>query len=395
MLPIMRQPAKKEDLANSLFLKLKENNIPIIENDKIVKETSIGEGSYGKVYKGKFNDKDVAIKRLKFFDDSVIEEYINEIKVMLKINHPNVPKFYGVWKDKYYFCLIFDFVKGVTLKKWILKANPTYKEKVSIIIQLVDIIETTHAQNIIHRDLKPENIMIDGDNVYVIDFGVSKIYSHTQTGTENQRGTAAYFPPENCEVSTELGAKHIITISNKFDIWSIGCVATYLLTKQPPWAMRTKTSKENLLKSKSLEVESDNSNGNVIENGNGSIIDSKISENGNIDNLFSQNGGVSVNGGNNSDLIVNGRENGGQNFSSITKVSSSQAVIPNAKVEYKLFTEFQIITFLTKKHKFPVPKEIPNELREILKKCFEYDVSLRVCATDLKEELIQYFKTLS
>ena len=39
-----------------------------------------------------------------------IDEIINEIKVVSKITHERVPKFYGVWQCEKYFCLIFRFL---------------------------------------------------------------------------------------------------------------------------------------------------------------------------------------------------------------------------------------------------------------------------------------------
>ena len=36
-----------------------------------------------------------------------------------------------------------------------------------------------HTKGVVHRDLKPENILVglnDPHNVYLVDFGVSKIY---------------------------------------------------------------------------------------------------------------------------------------------------------------------------------------------------------------------------
>lgn len=45
--------------------------------------------------------------------------------------------------------------------------------------QLVSIMERVHISGVIHRDLKPENLMVgrdDTSNMFIVDFGVSKIY---------------------------------------------------------------------------------------------------------------------------------------------------------------------------------------------------------------------------
>lgn len=42
-------------------------------------------------------------------------------------------------------------------------------------IKVINILQSIHAKGIMHRDLKPQNIMLQGDCVYLIDFGISEI----------------------------------------------------------------------------------------------------------------------------------------------------------------------------------------------------------------------------
>lgn len=42
-------------------------------------------------------------------------------------------------------------------------------------IKLINILENIHSKGVIHRDLKPQNIMLQGDSIYLIDFGISEI----------------------------------------------------------------------------------------------------------------------------------------------------------------------------------------------------------------------------
>jgi len=235
-----------EKLLSSVNQKLlkffEENLITIIPEDKIIKlEPHIGEGSFGKVYKGLYNDNYVAIKKLKLVTniDSNAESIIQEIKGVVKIKHQRIPTFHGVWKTSKYLHLIFDFIDGDTLTKFI--PTLTLEEKLNISIQLVEIIEKLHDENLIHRDLKPGNIMIMKGKVYIIDFGLSKIAIHTQTGTKHRSGTLPYMGPENYidVVDTTNTTQNFIKISTKFDIWSIGCILSYLFSKIQPWGDKT------------------------------------------------------------------------------------------------------------------------------------------------------------
>ena len=46
----------------------------------------------------------------------------------------------------------------------------------SLFLQMLSVIEHIHRCGIIHRDLKPANFMMKQNNVYLIDFGLSKPY---------------------------------------------------------------------------------------------------------------------------------------------------------------------------------------------------------------------------
>lgn len=226
----------------TLVKQLTDLGINVIQEDEIVKEKPhIGEGGFGKVYKGKYGQNVVAIKKIKIDEpnEDIMNDIVNEIKVILVADNKSLPKFYGVWKCKNNFNLVFEFINGPTLKNMI---GLDEKAKLTIVHDICEILEEIHAKKLIHRDIKPANVMIEeGNRVRLIDFGISKIAQKTATFTKSQTGTVPYMSPELYDIDIEKfmnpDAVNVkpISISPKVDVWAIGCLICETLTGERPW----------------------------------------------------------------------------------------------------------------------------------------------------------------
>ncbi|KAL4961580.1 kinase-like domain-containing protein [Aspergillus stella-maris] len=95
--------------------------------------------------------------------------------------------------------------------------------------QLLEGIEILHDMGIAHRDIKPQNVLVaqaDPIHVKIADFGVSK-YLSEKTSLRSRVGTPEYMAPELL-----FDTKKESEYSNAVDIWSLGCLLFYLLTKK-------------------------------------------------------------------------------------------------------------------------------------------------------------------
>ena len=142
-------------------------------------KNEIGHGASGTVYKINIDKIEYAIKHinLKKLKDKQIEAIENETKILTKINHENIVKYYNSIKlDNSYF-IIMEYCKYSDLDSFI-KSKKKKDKKIfinnyviySILLEICLGIKEIHKNNIIHRDLKPENIFINKD--YKLKLGI-------------------------------------------------------------------------------------------------------------------------------------------------------------------------------------------------------------------------------
>lgn len=237
-----------EDFMKILNEEFQKNNVKIIK-EELIKDDSkvIGAGGFGKVYKSTYEGNTVALKEMILTAEeniNAIKDIVNEVKFIEAANHEKVVKFHGVMIGKTgTLNLIFDYVEGKDLKH--VFSDMDDNTKLDIIYQLCDILKFLHNKKLIHRDIKPANIMIEnGNNVKLIDFGISKVASKTQTFTKSSVGTTCYMAPENFDVNIDADPDNDkpIAISGKTDMWAVGAMTSELFSGGIiPWSNKCKS----------------------------------------------------------------------------------------------------------------------------------------------------------
>lgn len=201
----------------------------------------LGQGGMGVVYKARYAlmDRIVAIKMLQaqlITDSMSVKRFQHESKAASRINHPNVISVFdfGISPTGQPY-IVMDFLAGTPLSDEIKKEGQIGVERtIKIMAQACDALEHAHRQGVIHRDLKPSNIVLinfddDKDFVKVVDFGVAKLL----TGTESQKltqvgevcGSPVYMSPEQCKG---------LDLDNRSDVYSMAIVVYEALTGRLP-----------------------------------------------------------------------------------------------------------------------------------------------------------------
>lgn len=192
----------------------------------------IGTGGMSDVYKAKDHTlgRFVAIKVLKpeFSEDvNFVTKFRTEAQSAAGLEHPNIVNIYDVGSENGMHYIVMEYVEGITLKTYIEKKGQlTFKEAVSIAIQVGRGIEAAHNKGIIHRDIKPQNIIISTEGkVKVTDFGIARAAT-SNTISSDVMGSVHYASPEQARNGF---------VDGKSDIYSLGIVMYEMVTGRVPF----------------------------------------------------------------------------------------------------------------------------------------------------------------
>ena len=192
----------------------------------------IGSGGMSDVYKAKDHvlGRFVAIKVLKkeFSEDvNFVTKFRTEAQSAARLEHPNIVNIYDVGSEYGMYYIVMEHVEGITLKSYIeKKGRLSYKEAVSIAIQVGRGIEAAHNKHIVHRDIKPQNIIISTEGkVKVTDFGIARA-ANNNTIHADVMGSVHYTSPEQARNGF---------VDGKSDIYSLGIVMYEMVTGRVPF----------------------------------------------------------------------------------------------------------------------------------------------------------------
>jgi serine/threonine protein kinase len=191
--------------------------------------SELGAGGMGVVYKAvdvQIN-REVALKRLRSefaASDAVLERFRREAQLQGRLNHPGIAQIYALTQTEEAFCIVMEFVNGVSLSK-LLPLDWTYA--VQIVLQTLDALEFAHGSGVLHRDVKPENILLDRRGIVkVMDFGIAHaVGAERLTREKSLIGTIEYMSPERILSQP---------VDGRSDLYAVGIVFFELLAGRLP-----------------------------------------------------------------------------------------------------------------------------------------------------------------
>ncbi|KAF5737751.1 putative receptor-like protein kinase [Tripterygium wilfordii] len=223
----------------------------------------LGEGGFGPVYKGNLDDgREIAVKKLSQSSSQGRKEFLNEAKLLARVQHRNVVNLLGYCAHGIEKLLVYEYVFNESLDKILFKsdrrAELDWKRRFDIINGIARGLLYLHEDShncIVHRDIKASNILLDDKWVpKIADFGMARLFPEDQTHVNTRvAGTNGYMAPEYVMHGQ---------LSVKADVFSFGVLVLELISGQRNSTFNHSTDTQNLLdwayklfkKGRSLEI---------------------------------------------------------------------------------------------------------------------------------------------
>ncbi|XP_059623898.1 probable serine/threonine-protein kinase At1g01540 [Cornus florida] len=199
-------------------------------------ENVIGEGGYGIVYHGLFEDNSqVAVKNLLNNRGQAEKEFEVEVEAIGRVRHKNLVRLLGYCAEGAHRMLVYEYVNNGNLEQWLHgdvgPCSPlTWEIRMNIILGTAKGLTYLHEglePKVVHRDIKSSNILLDKQwNPKVSDFGLAKLLgSETSYITTRVMGTFGYVAPEYA--STGM-------LNERSDVYSFGILIMEIISGRNP-----------------------------------------------------------------------------------------------------------------------------------------------------------------
>lgn len=132
---------------------------------------------------------------------AILERFQREAQAAGSLQHPNVVAVYEYGEDAEHAWIAMELVEGRPLSEHLRAGwRPEPLRLPSVLEELLEALDYSHARGVIHRDMKPANILVSEMGVAKIsDFGIARIERSHLTQAGEVLGTPHYMAPEQYE----------------------------------------------------------------------------------------------------------------------------------------------------------------------------------------------------
>nr|XP_025884233.1 probable LRR receptor-like serine/threonine-protein kinase At5g10290 isoform X3 [Solanum lycopersicum] len=206
-----------------------------LATDNFSEKNVLGQGGFGKVYKGVLSDSTkVAVKRLTDYEspggDAAFQREVEMISVAV---HRNLLRLIGFCTTPTERLLVYPYMQNLSVAYRLRELKPgesvlAWPTRKRVALGTARGLEYLHEHcnpKIIHRDVKAANVLLDEDFEAVVgDFGLAKLVDVRKTNVTTQvRGTMGHIAPEYLSTGKS---------SEKTDVFGYGIMLLEIVTGQ-------------------------------------------------------------------------------------------------------------------------------------------------------------------
>jgi serine/threonine-protein kinase len=210
-------------------------------------ERELGRGGMGSVWLGRRTDGRfeglAAVKLLNISLSTAAwqERFRQEGSILARLTHPGIARLLdaGVSQDGQPY-LVLEYVDGQRIDTFVAERKLGVRERIQLVLQVLDAVGHAHANLVIHRDLKPTNILVTaGGAVKLLDFGIATPVDAGSSANDTSTGSlpcavtvdgARAFTPEFAAPEQVRGE----AITTATDVYGLGVLLYMLLSGRHP-----------------------------------------------------------------------------------------------------------------------------------------------------------------
>lgn len=219
--------ALSEHLPMQVILPFRLGNYELLEQ--------IGAGAHGAVFRGLHCrlEREVAVKLLLRPAGPFVTEFLNEMRVVGQLDHPNIIRATDAGEQDGTYFLVMEFVPGLDVSSLLRRTGPlSVPNACEIARQTALGLSFAHQHQLVHRDVKTSNLLLVANGqIKLLDLGLATIPTPTDDAgiqpRTGPRGTADYMAPEQWREAS--------SVTQQADLYSLGCTMFKLLTGSPPY----------------------------------------------------------------------------------------------------------------------------------------------------------------
>jgi len=148
-------------------------------------------------------------------DESSLGRFRTEAEALERLQHPVLPRCFGVQLEDPHPHLVLEFLEGPRLSSLIRKQKSLAVEQViPLALQLCSALHYMGAEGMVHLDVKPKNIIM-GAPPRLVDLSIAARLERARK-IVGPVGTDAYMAPEQCDEGAHPGIDH------RTDMWGLG-----------------------------------------------------------------------------------------------------------------------------------------------------------------------------